>query len=104
MPCRSIVVASTRRRGGRAFKKLGGPIAVVKAQIHAGGRGKGTIKDNPKQRGVQLVRQREEAARSPRSLLGNKLVTIQTGPEGQTVRRCSSKPAATSPASCTWAS
>jgi succinyl-CoA synthetase beta subunit len=70
-----------------AFTKLGGPLAVVKAQIHAGGRGKGTIKDNPNQRGVQLVRSPGEAASAAGALLDHKLVTIQTGPEGQTVRR-----------------
>jgi succinyl-CoA synthetase beta subunit len=68
-----------------AFKELGGPIAVVKAQIHAGGRGKGTIKGNPQQRGVQLVKSAEEAARVAKNLLGKTLVTIQTGPEGKQV-------------------
>ena len=60
---------------------------MVKAQIHAGGRGKGTIKDNPKQRGVQLVKTREEAATVAAHLLGKELVTIQTGPEGKTVQQ-----------------
>jgi succinyl-CoA synthetase beta subunit len=60
---------------------------VVKAQIHAGGRGKGTIKDNPKQHGVHLVRSHEEAATVAKNLLEKKLVTIQTGAEGQTIRR-----------------
>jgi succinyl-CoA synthetase beta subunit len=68
-----------------AFKELGGPIAVVKAQIHAGGRGKGTIKDNPQQRGVQLVKSADEAASVARNLLGKTLVTIQTGAEGKQV-------------------
>jgi succinyl-CoA synthetase beta subunit len=81
------IVASTPDEAASAFKQLGGPIAVVKAQIHAGGRGKGTIKDNPQQRGVQLVRSAEEAAKVASNLLGHKLVTIQTGPDGQTVRR-----------------
>jgi succinyl-CoA synthetase beta subunit len=81
------IVGSTADEAAAAFKQLGGPLAVVKAQLHAGGRGKGTIKDNPQQRGVQLVRSAEEAAKVARNLLGHKLVTIQTGPEGQTVRR-----------------
>ena len=68
-----------------AYKELGSQIAVVKAQIHAGGRGKGTIKDKPQQRGVQLVKSAEEAATVARNLLGNTLVTIQTGPEGKQV-------------------
>jgi succinyl-CoA synthetase beta subunit len=82
----NIVVASAEEASA-AFKKLAGPLAVVKAQIHAGGRGKGTIKDNPKQHGVQLVRSDGEAASAAGALLSHKLVTIQTGPEGQTVNR-----------------
>src|SRR3569623_616489 len=60
---------------------------VVKAQIHAGGRGKGTIKTNPSQHGVQLVKSSEEASQVASRLLGQPLVTIQTGPAGQTVRQ-----------------
>jgi succinyl-CoA synthetase beta subunit len=81
------IVAATPDEASAAFTKLGGPIAVIKAQIHAGGRGKGTVKDNPKQHGVQLVKSAGEAASAAGALLGKKLVTIQTGPEGQTVRR-----------------
>ncbi len=81
------LVASTTAEAAAAFKQLAGPLAVVKAQIHAGGRGKGTIKDNPQQHGVQLVRSDGEAASAAGQLLNHKLVTIQTGPEGQTVRR-----------------
>jgi succinyl-CoA synthetase beta subunit len=81
------IVAETPEAAAAAFRTLGGPIAVVKSQIHAGGRGKGTVKDNPKQHGVQLVRKAEEAAAVAKQLLNHKLVTIQTGPAGQTVRR-----------------
>ncbi len=81
------IVARTRAEAADAFDKLGGKIAVVKAQIHAGGRGKGTIKENPEQRGVQLVRSRDEAAKVAEGLLGKTLVTIQTGPEGKTVQQ-----------------
>lgn len=80
-------VARSPEEAAEAFKQLGGPIAVVKAQIHAGGRGKGTVAEVPTQRGVQLVKSAEEAATVAKNLLGNKLVTIQTGPEGQTVRQ-----------------
>jgi succinyl-CoA synthetase beta subunit len=80
-------VATTPEEAAEAFQKLGTSIAVVKAQIHAGGRGKGTIKEIPDQHGVQLVRTADEAAAVARRLLGHKLVTIQTGPDGQTVRR-----------------
>src|SRR5688572_13543292 len=80
-------VARSPEEASAAFKELGGKLAVVKAQIHAGGRGKGTIKTNPQQRGVQLVKSSEEAAKVAGALLGQPLVTIQTGPEGQTVRQ-----------------
>jgi len=80
-------VAATPEEAADAYRKLGGSLAVVKAQIHAGGRGKGTIKSNPQQRGVQLVRSADEAATVARNLLGQTLVTIQTGPEGKTVNR-----------------
>lgn len=70
-----------------AFRALDRPLAVVKAQIHAGGRGKGTVKDNPQQHGVQLVRSADEAASVAGNLLGKLLVTIQTGPEGHLVRQ-----------------
>jgi succinyl-CoA synthetase beta subunit len=80
-------MATTPDVAAKAFQQLGGSLAVVKAQIHAGGRGKGTIKDNPKQHGVQLVRKADEATDAARHLLGHQLVTIQTGPAGQMVRR-----------------
>ena len=80
------VVARSAQEAAAAFKELGGPIAVVKAQIHAGGRGKGTVKDS-QQRGVQLVKSADEAAKVAGNLLGKSLVTIQTGPEGQVVRQ-----------------
>ena len=60
-------------------RKLGGPVSVVKAQIHAGGRGKGG--------GVKLARSPEEAQRLAGDMLGMTLVTHQTGPEGRIVRR-----------------
>ena len=76
----------TPEEAAAAFTELGGPLAVVKAQIHAGGRGKGKIVGS-EQRGVQLVRSAEEAATVAKNLLGKKLVTIQTGPDGQTVNQ-----------------
>ncbi|GMQ89817.1 MAG: ADP-forming succinate--CoA ligase subunit beta [Gammaproteobacteria bacterium] len=60
-------------------KELGGPVWVVKAQIHAGGRGKGG--------GVKLVRTVAQAKDTARAMLGMNLVTHQTGPRGKTVRR-----------------
>ncbi|TWU45498.1 Succinyl-CoA ligase [ADP-forming] subunit beta [Novipirellula aureliae] len=80
-------VARTADEAAAAYNKLGGSIAVVKAQIHAGGRGKGTVIDNPSQRGVVLVKSADEARAAAAALLNKKLVTIQTGPQGSTVKR-----------------
>ena len=81
------IVAETAQEAAHAFDQLGGDSAVVKAQIHAGGRGKGSIKECPSQRGIEVVHDRESASRVAADILGNTLVTIQTGPRGQTVRR-----------------
>ena len=74
-------IAATTAAGAReAVEKLGGEAPwVVKAQIHAGGRGKAG--------GVKLVKSAEEAESFAESLLGKALVTHQTGPEGRVVRR-----------------
>ena len=79
------IVAKTPEEAAAAFTTLGGPIAVVKSQIHAGGRGKGTFKEVPAQRGVVLVKSAEEAAQNAKNMLGHTLVTIQTGDEGKQV-------------------
>ena len=62
-----------------AAKKLGGPVWVVKAQIHAGGRGKGG--------GVKVAKSIDEVKQYASAILGMQLKTHQTGPEGQKVRR-----------------
>lgn len=80
-------VATTPEDAAKAFDELGSAVAVVKAQIHAGGRGKGTTKENPDQHGVQLVRSAEEAREVAQQLLGKTLVTIQTGEEGKVVNQ-----------------
>jgi len=80
-------VAISPEEAARAFETLGSDVAAIKAQIHAGGRGKGTVLDAPEQRGVQLVRSADAAQRVAARLLGKRLVTIQTGPAGQTVRQ-----------------
>jgi len=67
------------REATEAAQKLGGSVWVVKAQIHAGGRGKGG--------GVKLARSEAEVAQLAGQILGMQLVTHQTGPEGQKVRR-----------------
>ncbi len=71
-------VACTKEEAWKIAQELGG-LVVVKAQIHAGGRGKGG--------GVRLAHTPEEARAIADSILGMKLVTHQTGPEGQTVKR-----------------
>ncbi len=80
-------VAKTPEEAKAAFERLGGPIAVVKAQLHAGGRGKGTVIEVPSQRGVQLVKSGDEAATVAKNLINNRLVTVQTGPAGSKVNQ-----------------
>jgi len=68
----------TAAEAAAAFTRLGQPLAVVKAQIHAGGRGKGG--------GVKLVRSATEAQAAAAGMLGRALVTPQTGPAGRVVK------------------
>ena len=72
-----------------AAKQLPGPLYVVKAQIHAGGRGKGKFKElGPDAKGgVRLAKSLEEVEAHAKDMLGNTLVTIQTGPAGKQVQR-----------------
>jgi succinyl-CoA synthetase beta subunit len=72
-----------------AAKKLPGPVWVVKAQIHAGGRGKGKFKEAGagSAGGVRLAKSIEEVERFASEMLGKTLVTIQTGPAGRVVNR-----------------
>jgi succinyl-CoA synthetase beta subunit len=79
------IVARTPDEAAAAFTQLGGALAVVKSQIHAGGRGKGAFKEHPQQRGVVLVRSANEARDNAKRMLGSTLVTIQTGPDGKQV-------------------
>ena len=60
---------------------------VVKAQIHAGGRGKGTYKEAPEQHGVIVIKSEEQAKEVATNMLGNTLVTIQTGEAGKVVNK-----------------
>jgi len=79
-------VVRSPEEAAAAFTALGTPVCAVKAQIHAGGRGKGMVKGST-QRGVELAKTAVDAARITKALLGNTLVTIQTGTEGQVVRQ-----------------
>ena len=85
VPVPQGIVAKSAEEAAAAFTTLGGPIAVVKSQIHAGGRGKGTFKEHPTQRGVVLVKSAAEAAENANRMLGSTLVTIQTGDDGKQV-------------------
>jgi succinyl-CoA synthetase beta subunit len=73
------IAAFTVQEAVEAAQKLGGPVWVVKAQIHAGGRGKGG--------GVKVAKSIDDVKRLAGEILGMQLVTHQTGPEGQKVRR-----------------
>ena len=79
------VVARTPDEAAAGFSQLAGELAVVKSQIHAGGRGKGRFKEQPTQPGVVLVKSADAARDNAAKMLGNTLVTIQTGEEGKLV-------------------
>ncbi|HEX5011932.1 MAG TPA: ADP-forming succinate--CoA ligase subunit beta [Planctomycetota bacterium] len=78
VPVPAGLTARTADEAAAAFTRLGVPLAVVKAQIHAGGRGKAG--------GVKLVRSAAEARAAAAGMLGRALVTIQTGPAGRVVK------------------
>ncbi len=81
--------AFTPDEAAGAAKKLGGPLWVVKSQIHAGGRGKGRFKEASagEKGGVRLARSIEEVKTFAQEMLGATLVTVQTGPAGKQVNR-----------------
>ncbi len=85
IPVPEGIVIKSAEEAASAYKQLGGDLAVVKSQIHAGGRGKGTFKEFPEQNGVVLCRSAEEAQENAARMLGQTLVTIQTGEEGKQV-------------------
>ncbi len=78
VPVQESLLARTAEEAADAFERLGGVMAVVKAQVHAGGRGKGG--------GVKLVHSRDEARGVAAAILSKPLVTPQTGPQGVKVR------------------
>ncbi len=85
---RGVAVMNTSQAEAAA-RELGGPLWVVKSQIHAGGRGKGKFKEASagEKGGVRLARSVEEVKSFVEQMLGNTLVTIQTGPAGKQVNR-----------------
>src|SRR6478735_5958378 len=72
-----------------AAGEIDGPMFVVKAQIHAGGRGKGKFKEASagEKGGVRLAKSRDEVRSFAEQMLGKTLVTLQTGPDGRVVNR-----------------
>ena len=89
VPIPKGVAAFSVEEAVAATKQLPGPLYVVKAQIHAGGRGKGKFKELPPEAkgGVRLARSAEEVGVAAAEMLGNTLVTIQTGAAGKQVQR-----------------
>jgi succinyl-CoA synthetase beta subunit len=77
------------REAGEATQQLPGPVYVVKAQIHAGGRGKGKFKEASAgdKGGVRIAKSRAEVQTFAEQMLGATLVTVQTGPDGRVVNR-----------------
>jgi succinyl-CoA synthetase beta subunit len=73
------ILVNKKSQAAAAAKKLGTPVVVVKAQIHAGGRGKGG--------GVKLAKSQKEATKYTGEIIGMTLVTPQTGPEGRFVKK-----------------
>ncbi|MAN81126.1 MAG: ADP-forming succinate--CoA ligase subunit beta [Rhodospirillaceae bacterium] len=81
-------VAYTVDEAVSAAQELGGPVFVVKSQIHAGGRGAGKFKGNEDGKGgVRVVKSVDDVKASAAEMLGQVLVTKQTGPEGKEVKR-----------------
>jgi len=86
VPCPNGKAAATPEEAQEVAKSLGGAVLVVKSQIHAGGRGKGTFKSGY-QGGVHVVKSPEEAGEVAAKMLGQVLVTKQTGEAGRLVRK-----------------
>src|SRR5689334_7565585 len=81
------IVATTPAEAQQAYDRLGGPV-VLKAQIHAGGRGKGRFKESGQDwGGVKFVRSRDECGRVAEVMFKYPLVTLQTGEQGQRVAK-----------------
>jgi succinyl-CoA synthetase beta subunit len=89
VPVSKGFVAFTADEAVQAAKDLPGPLYVVKSQIHAGGRGKGTFKELPagSKGGVRLAKSADEVRSHAEEMLGHTLVTLQTGAAGRVVRR-----------------
>ncbi len=85
IPCPKGAATSSAEEFSSCIDSLGEGLIVVKSQIHAGGRGKGTFTDGF-QGGVKLAKTKGEAIDFANKMLGNTLVTVQTGPAGREVQ------------------
>ena len=91
VPTQEGIAAESVEDAVKAYEQVatakGAKFAVIKAQIHAGGRGKGTMKEAPEQHGVKVVKSADEVRKVAQNILGNTLVTIQTGEAGKKVSK-----------------
>ena len=91
VPVQKGIACFTVEEALEAYKNIAArtntKFVVVKAQIHAGGRGKGSFKEVPTQHGVQVVKSEEQAKEVATNMLGNTLVTLQTGETGKVVSK-----------------
>jgi succinyl-CoA synthetase beta subunit len=91
VPTQEGIAAESVEDAVKAYDEVatnkGAKFAVVKAQIHAGGRGKGSMKEVPTQNGVKVVKSAEDVRTVAQNILGNTLVTIQTGEAGKKVSK-----------------
>jgi len=91
VPTQEGIAVSNVDDAVNAYKQIavehGNKFAVIKAQIHAGGRGKGRMVEVPEQSGVSVIKSADDVERVARNILGNTLVTIQTGDAGKKVSK-----------------
>lgn len=91
VPTQEGIAVSTPEEALTAYKKIAADtnskFAVIKAQIHAGGRGKGTMKEATEQHGVEVVKSEADVERVAKNILGHTLVTLQTGENGKLVSK-----------------
>ncbi len=91
VPVQNGIACTTIDEAVAAYKDIsertGTKFVVIKSQIHAGGRGKGTFKEAPEQNGVTVSKGEEDAKKIATNMLGNTLVTIQTGETGKVVNK-----------------
>jgi succinyl-CoA synthetase beta subunit len=89
IPAPEGIAAFSAREASEAAQQIAGPVWIIKAQIHAGGRGKGKFKEKAAgdKGGVRFAKTKDDVAKMAEQMLGNTLVTKQTGPEGRVVNR-----------------